>query len=350
MFQQKQVNWRKKIAPYEKSNLKASVWQLINTLVPFGLLWYGAYLCLSVSYWLTLTLAIVASGFLIRIFIIFHDCCHQSFFRNKRANAIVGFFTGVMTCCPYEQWKHTHSVHHATSSNLNKRGVGDVWTLTVDEYVALPRWKRMYYRVYRNPFVMFVIGPIYIFLIDYRFNRKRASQKERLNTYLTNLGIVALAGGLSWIFGWQAFLVVQGPIFLISGMAGIWLFYVQHQFEGTYFEKEEDWNYVKAALQGSSFYKLPKLLHWITGNIGFHHIHHLSPRVPNYNLPSVHDESALFRDVPSVTLRSSLKALRYRLWSEKRKMFIGFGEIGQETPAFQEQIPVGKRVETIGSR
>nr|WP_051029647.1 fatty acid desaturase [Brevibacillus massiliensis] len=326
-LQQEQANWRKSIAPYEKPRIKSSVWQLFNTLVPFALMWYGAYLCLSISYWLTLLLAVVAGGFLIRIFIIFHDCCHQSFFRNRRANAIVGTITGILTCCPYEQWRYTHSVHHATSSNLNKRGTGDIWTLTVDEYVSAPLWKRIVYRLYRNPVLMFGLGPIYIFLIDYRFNRRRCGLKERLNTYLTNAGIAAIAGVLCWTLGWQAFLLVQGPIFLISGAAGIWLFYVQHQFEGTYFEKEEDWDYVKAALQGSSFYRLPKLLHWITGNIGFHHIHHLSPRVPNYYLPVVHSENPFLQEVPSITLSSSLRSLRFRVWNEESKTFVGFSEI-----------------------
>lgn len=327
MFHDDHANWRKKIAPFEKSHLKRSIWQLINTLVPFILLWYGAYLSLSVSYWLTLPLAALAGGFLIRIFIIFHDCCHHSFFKNRRANAIVGLITGILTCCPYEQWKHTHSVHHATSSNLNKRGTGDIWTLTVDEYVSSPLWRRLAYQLYRNPFIMFGLGPIYIFLIDYRFNRKNAGLKERINTYLTNLGIAALAGSLCWMIGWQEFLLVQGPIFLISGAAGVWLFYVQHQFEGTYFEQEENWDYVKAALEGSSFYKLPRILHWITGNIGFHHIHHLSPRVPNYYLASAHKQNPFLQNVRSITLLSSLRSLRYRVWSEQSKKFVGFGEI-----------------------
>ncbi|MGG1440705.1 fatty acid desaturase [Brevibacillus laterosporus] len=322
-----QVNWRKQIAPYEKSQIKYSVRQLINTLIPFCLLWYGAYLCLSVSYWLSLVLIVPAGGFLIRIFIIFHDCCHYSFFKNRKANEIVGLITGILTCCPYEQWKRSHSIHHATSSNLNKRGTGDVWTLTVDEYVALSPSKRLFYRLYRNPFIMFGLGPIYVFLIDYRFNRKGVGQKERFNTYMTNLGIIALSGVLCWTLGWQAFLFIQGPIFLISGAAGIWLFYVQHQFEDTYFEQEENWDYVKAALQGSSFYKLPKVLHWITGNIGFHHIHHLSPRVPNYYLASAYQHNAFLQDVRSITLLSSLRSLRFRLWSEESKKFVGFKDI-----------------------
>lgn len=327
MLQEEQGNWRKNISPYEKSYIKYSVWQIINTLVPFFALWCAAYWSLSVSYWLTLVFIIPAAGFLIRTFIIFHDCCHRSFFKNRVANEIIGTITGIMTCCPYHQWRHTHSVHHATSSNLDKRGMGDVWTLTVDEYVELSKLRQLVYRLYRNPFFMFVVGPVYIFLFDYRFNRKNASRRERINTYITNIGIVGMAVLLSSLIGWQEFLIIQGPIFLISGMAGIWLFYVQHQFEDTYFEKEEDWNYVKAAVQGSSFYKLPKILHWITGNIGFHHIHHLSPRVPNYYLEKVHNKIPALQDVPTITLLSSLQSLRFRLWSEQSKKFIGFKEL-----------------------
>lgn len=315
------------MAPYEKSQLRRSIWQLINTLVPFFALWYAAYLSLSLSFWLTLAIAVPAAGFLVRIFIIFHDCCHRSFFKSKMANTIFGTITGILTLVPYEQWRHSHSIHHATSSNLNKRGTGDIWTLTVDEYLSMSFWKRMAYRLYRNPLIMFGLGPIYIFLIEYRFNRKKASVKERINTYVTNLGIAAAIGLLSWAIGWQSFLLVQGPIFFISGVLGIWLFYVQHNFEDAYFEPEEEWDYVKAALQGSSFYRLPKILHWITGHIGFHHIHHLSPRVPNYFLPKAHKENRFLQEVKSITLFSSLKSLRFRVWNEQSKKFIGFNEL-----------------------
>lgn len=324
---QVEENWKRSIAPYEKSYIKHSIWQMINTLLPFGILWYLAYVSLSISYWLTLAAAIPAAGFLIRIFIIFHDCCHYSFFKSRRANAIVGTILGILTCCPYDQWRYTHSVHHATSSNLNRRGTGDIWTLTVDEYLSSSLMRRLIYRVYRNPLVMFGIGPIYIFLIDYRFNRKRAGRRERMNTYVTNLGIAGGASLLCWLIGWQEFLLVQGPIFFLSGMAGIWLFYVQHQFENTYFEKEEEWDYVKAALQGSSYYQLPKVLHWITGNIGFHHIHHLSPKVPNYYLQRVHNGNPELQSVPAISLVSSLRSLRYRVWNEQSKKFVGFREI-----------------------
>lgn len=318
---------RKHVAPYEKAQMKRSVWQMINTLGPFIALWYLAYLSLSVSYWMTIPLIVVASGFLIRTFIIFHDCCHRSFFKSRLANEIVGTITGILTSCPYHQWRHTHSVHHATSSNLDKRGMGDVWTLTVDEYLSSSPMRRLIYRIYRNPVTMFLIGPIYVFLVDYRFNRKKVGLRERLNTYMTNIGMYGGAALLCWLVGWQAFVMIQGPIFLLSGAAGIWLFYVQHQFENTYFEHEEEWTYVQAAMEGSSFYKLPKVLHWITGNIGFHHIHHLSSRVPNYFLQEIHHNNPIFQKVGTITLLTSLRSLRFRVWNEKAKVFMSFKDL-----------------------
>lgn len=318
---------RERMLPYEKPRLSSSLWQLANTLVPFIALWWLAYLSLSVSYWLTLALTVPAAGFLVRIFIIFHDCCHFSFFKSRKANVIVGTITGILTFSPYHQWRHTHSVHHATCSNLNRRGVGDVWTLTVDEYLTATPAKRLIYRLYRNPLMMFGLGPIYIFLFDYRFNRRRAGRKERLNTYVTNLGLAGIIGLLCWAIGWPSLLLVHGPIFLLSGMAGIWLFYVQHQFENSYFEDEADWSYVKAALQGSSFYRLPGILRWITGNIGFHHIHHLSPRVPNYHLQEAHHSHPALQSVATIGPLASLRSLRYRLWDEQAKTFVSFGEL-----------------------
>ncbi|NRD79770.1 fatty acid desaturase [Bacillus sp. BRMEA1] len=320
-------NLKKQVAPYEKSTTKESVWQLINTVVPFLILWYLAYKSLSVSYWLSLVPSVIAAGFLVRIFIIFHDCTHHSFFKSRRANRIVGTFMGVLTIFPFDQWGYEHAVHHATSGNLDKRGTGDIWTLTIDEYVAAPLRLRLAYRFYRNPFVMFGLGPIYVFLLKNRFNRKGARKKERMNTYLTNILIVALAGFLCWAVGWQAFLLVQGTIFMLSGSAGIWLFYVQHTFEDSYFEGDQDWEYVKAAVEGSSFYKLPKFIQFLTGNIGYHHVHHLSPRVPNYKLEEAHNHTLPLQNVPTITLATSLKSIRFRLWDEENKKFVSFKAI-----------------------
>lgn len=326
-LQQNTKNLRKQVAPFEQATTKESIWQIINTLVPFISLWYLAYLSLSVSYWLALVPIVIAAGFLVRMFIIFHDCTHHSFFKNRRVNRIVGTIMGVFTLFPFDQWGHEHSVHHATSGNLDKRGTGDIWTLTVDEYLAAPLKLRLAYRFYRNPFVMFGLGPIFVFLLKNRFNRKGARQKERNNTYLTNILIAALVALLCWAIGWQSFLLVQGSIFMISGAAGIWLFYVQHTFEDSYFEEDKEWEYVKAAVEGSSFYKLPKVMQWLTGNIGFHHVHHLSPRVPNYKLEEAHNNTDPLKNVPTITLATSLKSLRFRLWDENQKNFVSFKDV-----------------------
>ncbi len=331
---------KKSVSPYEKPNVKSSIRQLLNTLPPFFLLWIAAYLSLSVSYWLTLLFATLAAGFVIRIFIVFHDCCHQSFFRSRTANEVLGTITGILTLFPYHQWKRSHSLHHATSSNLDKRGIGDMWLLTVEEYIAASAWKRLAYRIYRNPIVMFGVGPIVTFIVQYRFNVKGAKRSERINTWVTNIAILGLYGLLCSTLGWQNFMLVQVPVFWISGALGIWLFYVQHQFEDSYFENEEDWSYVKAAVDGSSYYKLPKALQWITGNIGFHHVHHLSPRVPNYHLEEAHNAVPPLHHATTITLATSLKALRFRLWDEQRKTFVSFNL--KKTDKLKNPLPYAK--------
>lgn len=320
-------SWKSDIAPFQKSDIRKSLWQLTNSIIPFLGLCYLAYRSFSVSIWISLALTIPATVFFMRTFIIFHDCTHHSFFKSRRANDIVGMITGVLTFFPYHQWRHEHAVHHATSSNLDRRGTGDIWTLTLNEYVALSRFRRAIYRAYRNPLVMFGIGPIHLLLIEYRYNRKGAGRKERWNTHLTSLTLAVILGLLCWLVGWEKVLIIQGSILYLAGMVGIWLFYVQHQFEGTYFENQEEWEFTSAALQGSSLYKLPKVLQWMTGNIGYHHIHHLGPRVPNYNLERAHKRSPSLQHVPSVGLFASLRALRYRLWDEDQKKFVGFKEI-----------------------
>jgi len=323
----KQTMLRKQVSPYETSNKKDSIRQLINTLVPFFVLWFLAYKSLSISYLLTLAFGIIASGFVVRIFIIFHDCCHHSFFKNRTVNKIIGTITGILTFFPYNQWQHSHSVHHATSGNLDKRGTGDIWVLTVDEYLESSVWRKIAYRLYRNPFVMFVLGPIYVFLIQNRFNRKGARMNERMNLYITNIVITALVGLLCYVIGWKSFLLVEAPIFLISGSAGVWLFYVQHTFEDSYYEGNEEWEYVLAAVEGSSYYKLPKVFQWLTGNIGYHHVHHLSPRVPNYKLEAAHDNTTPLQNVPTITLATSLSSLKFRLWDEQAKKFVRFKDL-----------------------
>lgn len=343
MSKQKQAQLKKNVKPFEKSDMKSSIIQMINTILPFFLLWFLAYQSLSVSIWLSLALSIIASGFVIRIFIIFHDCTHLSFFKNKKANRIVGTITGIITHFAFDKWKRSHTIHHATSSNLDKRGTGDIWVMTVDEYLEASFWGRLAYRLYRNPIVMFGFGPLYLFLVSNRFNRKGAKRKERMNTYFINISIAAIYALLIWAIGWEAFLIVQVPILFASGVFGIWLFYVQHQFEDTYFENEKDWDYVKAAVDGSSYYKLPKILQWITGNIGFHHVHHLSPRVPNYLLEKAHESTPPLQKATTITLASSLKAIRFRLYDEKNKAFLSFKEMKAHMHKPKSRLQINKR-------
>lgn len=332
MSKEKTKQLHKAVAPFAKSDRAKSIQQMINTIPPFILLWFLAYQSLSISIWLTLGIAVVAAGFVVRTFIIFHDCTHGSFFQNKKANDIVGTITGVLTLFSYEKWKREHAIHHATSSNLDKRGIGDIWVMTVDEYVAASKWERLKYRFYRNPLVMFGLGPLYLVLISSRFNRKDAKKKERNNTYLTNVLLVGLYALVISIVGWQAFLIVQGSIMFVAGMLGIWLFYIQHTFEDSYFEEESEWDYVKAAVEGSSYYKLPRILQWATGNIGFHHVHHLAPRVPNYNLEKAHVMTPPLQRATTITLRTSLDSLRYRLYDPEHKTFVTFKEVKSLLP------------------
>lgn len=318
---------------------------MINTIPPFFILWFLAYQSLEISYFLTLGLGIVAAGFVVRIFIIFHDCCHGSFFKNKKLNNLVGTLTGIVTMFPYEKWKREHSIHHATSGNLDKRGTGDIWIMTVEEYKKASWKERLSYRMYRNPLVMFGLGPLYLFLVTNRMNRKDARPKERKNTYITNASIVVLYTGMILWLGWEAFLLVHGPIMFISGFLGIWLFYVQHQFEDSYFEDESEWDYVKAAVDGSSFYKLPRVLQWVTGNIGYHHVHHLSPRVPNYHLEKAHESTPPLHKATTITMRSSLESIKFRLYDESRKTFVSFSEVKRQIKKEKMSIEI-RRMQT----
>jgi omega-6 fatty acid desaturase (delta-12 desaturase) len=304
-----------------------SGWQIVNTLVPYALLWYLMYHSLAVSYWLTATLAVLAGGFLVRVFIIFHDCGHGSFFKSARANNVLGFITGVLTFTPYFHWRWEHAMHHGTSGDLDRRGVGDVWTMTVQEYLESPRWKRLSYRLVRNPIFLFLIAPLFVFLIKQRFSYGSGGKRERRSVLWANLAILGVGAAMSWVFGLQAYVVIQLAVMAVAGSAGMWLFYVQHQFEGVHWERHEEWDYAKAALQGSSFYKLPKVLQWFSGNIGFHHIHHLSPRIPNYHLERCYRAEPLFQTVQPVTLISSLKSLTFRLWDEQRRKLVGYGRL-----------------------
>ena len=316
--------WRQIVAPYQKPAVSHALWQLANTLLPYALIWYAIHLVLSRSFWLALPLAILGGAFLVRIFIIFHDCGHGSFFPSRKANAVVGFITGVLTFSPFRQWAREHAIHHATSSDLARRGTGDVWTMTVQEYLQASRWKRFAYRLARNPLILFTVAPIFLFVIKHRFSGPVAGPRERRSVMWTNLSLLLLATGMGLWLGFKTWIALQLVMILVSGAAGMWLFYVQHQFEDVHWQHGADWNYTEAALKGSSFYKLPKILQWFSGNIGFHHIHHLSPAIPNYHLEKCHKSEPLFQTVKPLTLFASRKCLTFRLWDERRQQLVGF--------------------------
>ena len=319
--------WKRIVSRYERPSLSRSVWQAASAVVSYGVLWYLMHRSVAISYWITLALAILAAGFVVRLFIIFHDCGHGSFFKSRTANDTLGMITGILTFTPYYQWRHKHAIHHATSGDLDRRGTGDVWTMTVQEYLDASRRRRFAYRLTRNPVVLFGIAPLLLLVVGQRFPWRKADRRERTNVLWTNLAILGMAALLTWLMGLKTYLVIQVSVLMIAGSVGVWLFYVQHQFEGAYWERRGKWDYVTAALHGSSYYRLPKVLQWFTGNIGFHHIHHLSPGIPNYNLEKCHKADPLLQAARHITLLDSLKSISYRLWDEQRQKWVGYGDL-----------------------
>jgi omega-6 fatty acid desaturase (delta-12 desaturase) len=318
--------WRDALAPYARPHLGRSLLGIATSLVPYLGLLALMYLALDISYLLVLALAIPAAGFQVRTFIAFHDCAHGSFLPSKRANAWLGAALGLVLYTPFQSWRHNHAVHHATAGDLDRRGVGDVLTLTVAEYRALSWRGRLRYRLFRNPLVMFGLGPIYGMILYPRVVSRSARPRIRRSVMATNLALAVVIGALCWLVGWREFLLVQTPALLLAGAAGVWLFYVQHQFEDTYWQSTDDWSYAEAALQGSSYLRLPRVLQFFTGNIGLHHVHHLSAKVPNYNLQRAHDQNPIFHGVPTLSLWDGLRAVRLKLWDERRGRLVTFAE------------------------
>lgn len=317
-------NWRTIVAKYQQPCLKKSVWQICNSILPYLALLIAAYFTRSISWSLTIGLCVLAGLLLVRIFIIFHDCGHGSFFRSKKANDTLGFITGVLSFTPYRYWRWQHAVHHGTSGNLDHRGTGDIWTMTVREYRAASPWMRFRYRVSRNPLVVFVLVPIFLFWIYQRFAFDGASKRDRRSVHWMNLALAGYVVSMGFLFGWKDFFYIQLTLTMVSGTVGVWLFYVQHQFEDTYWRNADEWDYLTSAMQGSSYYKLPKWMQWISGNIGFHHIHHLSSRIPNYHLEACHQAEPFFQQVPELTLRKSIKSISLRLWDEESEKLVGY--------------------------
>jgi len=320
-------SWEKIIMKYNRPDIRKSLWQIFNTAIPYLGLWFIMIQALHFSYFLTLLFALPAAGLLIRLFIIFHDCSHGSFFKLRRTNDLIGTIMGILTFTPYAAWQTSHREHHATSGNLDKRGVGDIWTLTVEESASRSKREQFIYRMYRHPLIMFAVGSIYMVFFGNRLTNSKMNRQQRTNVYLTNFGIMVIAVSVSFLIGFRAYVMIQLPVVLIAHFAGIWLFYIQHQFEDVTWERGHQWDYMNAALTGSSFLKLPAVMQWFTGNIGYHHIHHLSSRIPNYNLQRCHQENDIFRRIKPVTLLSSFRALKLRLWDEASRRMITFRQM-----------------------
>jgi len=318
--------WRETLAPYAKPDLRRSLFDVATSVVAYLGLTAAMYAAVDVSLLLVLVLAVPAAGFLVRTFVVFHDCAHGSFLPWRRANHWLGIACGLLVYSPFHIWRHEHAVHHASAGDLDRRGRGDVETLTVAEWVALSRPKRLAYRTFRNPLVMLGLGPIWALIIEPRLVPGWARARFGRTIIATNIALAALLAGVGALVGWAAVLVVQLPTAMLAGAAGVWMFYVQHQFEDVYWERKKDWSYAEAALRGSSYLKLPRVLQFVTGNIGLHHVHHLSARIPNYNLQRAHDENPVFHDVPQLNFWDGVRALQLKLYDEDRRRMVTFRE------------------------
>jgi acyl-lipid omega-6 desaturase (Delta-12 desaturase) len=320
---------RPTLAEYAHPHLGRGLLELMTSVVPYLAISFLMYRTLAVSYPLALVLAIPAAGFLVRTFVVFHDCAHGSLLASKRANRHLGRFLGLFVLSPYARWRHDHAVHHATSGDLARRGVGDIVTLTVDEYWARGWAGRLGYRIVRNPLLMFGLGPVIAMIVGPRIATRSQRPRLRHSVFATDVALVLIVGGLCALMGWENFLLVWAPPAMLAGSVGIWLFYVQHQFEDAYWQGSDEWSFADAALRGSSYLKLPKILQFFTGNIGLHHVHHLNARIPNYRLQRAHDENAIFHNVPTLSLWDGLRAVRLKLWDEQSGKLVTFAQAGR---------------------
>jgi omega-6 fatty acid desaturase (delta-12 desaturase) len=318
------IEWQEIIKKYAASQRWRSYWQLSSTMLLYIALWSLMFFSLEKSYWLTFCLSIVAAGVLVRLFIIFHDCGHRSFFQSKQANNFWGFILGVLAFTPNHAWWKDHRIHHGAVGNLDKRGIGDIWTMTGEEYAHASSPTKFKYRLVRNPLSLFLIGAPFYFAVFQRFSRTDQGAQERQSVRLTNVGLLVMMISLSWIMGFKAYLMLQLPIIYFASIFGVWLFYVQHQYEGVHWWRGTDWDFLTAAMQGCSYYKLPRILQWFSGNIGFHHIHHLNPRIPNYALECCYLDNPFLQKIRTISLWSSLKSLKLNLWDEQRQKFVSF--------------------------
>ncbi len=324
-----QAPWYKELSKYEKADSRRALWQVLNSFVPYIGLWVTMIWVVrsGASLWFLCPLVLIAAGLVVRVFIIQHDCGHGSFLPSHRANRLLGTLCGILTFTPFDDWKHEHAAHHASAQDLERRGVGDIPTMTTQEYESASQGKRIYYRFFRNPFFLFGIGPFVQFVIVQRFAHKRAGQREHQSVLVTNIALLGLAALACATIGWRTYLLIQGPIIAVAASLGVWLFYVQHQYDDVYWEHHEHWDPIRAALEGSSYYRLPKILQWFSGNIGLHHIHHLRPRIPNYNLQRCFDEVAELQSPRTLTLSASLRCINLHLWDERERKMVSFREL-----------------------
>jgi omega-6 fatty acid desaturase (delta-12 desaturase) len=325
-FGSNRSRWQEALATYAQPRLRRGLLDIATSAAPYLALCVAMYLLLRVSPLIAVALVMPTAGFLVRVFVVFHDCAHGSLLPSRRANTWVGMVFGLLVFSPFRRWRYDHTGHHATAGDLDRRGIGDVPTLTVAEYQARSWRGRLAYRLFRHPLVMFGFGPVFAMLIGPRLVARRAPPRMRNSVLGTDAALVVIVGALCWLIGWEDFLIVWAPAALLAGSVGIWLFYVQHQFENTYWQRHGEWSFAEAGLRGSSYLKLPKLLQFFTGNIGLHHVHHLNPRIPNYHLQRAHDANAIFASVPTVSIRDGVRAVRFKLWDEETEQLWSFAQ------------------------
>lgn len=323
--------WYQDTAPFARASLFAALWQLASTLA----LYLGLFALMvhtvnrGYPYAVTLTLAVVAAALFVRLFIFFHDCTHGSFLPSPRWNRYIGWLCGLLTFTAFDDWRRRHAAHHVTVGDLDRRGVGDVTLMTVAEYRAAGPLRRLGYRLLRHPLILLGIGPVVYFLLMNRFPSKIAKRPEVRSIIAVDLALLAIVTTAGLTLGWRTLLLVEGPVLVLASSAGVWMFYVQHQFQGVYWARHAQWDPWQVALRGASFYQLPAWLHWATGNIGYHHVHHARPAIPNYRLRQCHEAIPLLRAVKPLTLWESFKTVRLKLWDEERGRLVGFGEVDE---------------------
>jgi omega-6 fatty acid desaturase (delta-12 desaturase) len=326
---QQKPAWVANLKRYESPDTGKVALQMLDTLIPYFALLALMYMTIfwSLPYWVTLLVAVPAGALLVRLFIFFHDCCHGSYVRSQLGLKVLGNILGVITFTAYADWRYSHGIHHSSSGNLDRRGIGDIWTMTVEEYAAASKPTRMLYRIFRNPFFMFGVIPTFAYLIMHRFPTRHSHKSQNLSILYTDIALAGIITAAALTIGIKAYLMIQLPIMILGGAGGVWLFYIQHQFDPSYWARTEEWGSMESALQGSSWYRLPKLLQWVSGNIGFHHIHHLRPRIPNYNLELCLKETPELQLPDSLSLWRSLKSVRLKVWDEKEKVLLSFRQM-----------------------